>query len=100
MNQVQPVRPPTETQHLLASKYAGCDMQVINCRRFYCSLWGGYRSFLQYHKWAWFAAGGWHLPVAGEEMVLAAVPRLLLPGSDFVPAQAGSALGEHSTLLR
>lgn len=32
--------------------------------------------------------------------MLVAVPRLLLPGPDFVPSQAGSALGEHSTLPR
>jgi len=67
MNQVQPVRPPAETQHLPVSKYADCDLQVINCRWFYCSLWGGYRGSLQYHRWARSAAGGWHLPVTGGD---------------------------------
>lgn len=33
-------------------------------------------------------------------MLAAALKLLLLPGSDFVSAQARSALGEHSTLLR
>lgn len=77
------MRSPTETQHLPISKYADCDPRVINYRRFYCSLWGGYRGSLQSHGWARFAAGGWHLPVAGEEMdagssakAAAAPPRL------------------------
>lgn len=54
-------------QHLPITNYADYDLQVINCRWFYCSLWGGYRGSLWYHRWAWFAAGGWHLPVVGKE---------------------------------